>query len=87
MPFWRLNPVNPYELITKFFNSTLSSLRQVLSKQTGVIRNRELFCQVGNDNSATDRWGVQFSLHESETPPVALSQLSQLSWKHLRFSR
>ena len=53
----------------------LSSLRQVLSKQTGVIRNRELFCQVGKDNSATDRWGVKFSLRESETPPVALSQL------------
>lgn len=72
MPLWRLNPENPYEN----FNSTLSSFRQVLSKQTGVIRNRELFCQVGEKwaaiISAADRWGMQFSLHESETLAVAL---------------
>ena len=64
-----LIPLNPYGN----FNSRLSSLCQVLSKQTGVIRNRELFCQVGNDNSGTDPWGMEFFLHESETKPAALA--------------
>lgn len=75
----RLKPVNPCENV----NSMLLSLRQVLFKQTDVIRYREVFSQWATI-SAADRLGVQFSLplHESETVGRQLSKLSQYCHKN-----